>query len=387
MSDIVEPPRWAESWEGAARYKVAYGGRGSSKSYTLALKLLVESRRKKTRILACREIQTSIKSSVHQLLIDLIWKYGWEREFAIRSASISHIGTGSVITFAGLKNNPESVKSTEGIDICFIEEAQTISEPSMRLLIPTVRKEGSEIWMAMNPRFANDYVYDRFVVNGGDNVLAVKVNYSDNPWFPDVLRDEMEYDKERDYGMYLHIWEGNLRPYGERPLFYPGMLEIWDGDDPREAKIAGLDLSFSGNNAFVRISVNEEGSELFIHEAKTKSKVPLQGMSEWLGPVDITIVYDSARPEVGKLLIDQGYSVKKSKKGAGSVGRGADKMARFKKIWFGAEAIEAIEEFSKLGWDENDDIVGTRDIWDATRYAMERILGEMKVIPWRLLAS
>ena len=382
----VELPSWMKGW-GNKRYNVAFGGRGSSKSYSLCLSLLLKMRKRQTRVLACREIQTSIKSSVYQLLVDQIYKYGWERDFKVTGTQIRNVTNGSVITFAGLKNNPESVKSTEGLNLCFIEEAQTISESSMRLIIPTVRKPGSQIWMAMNPRYADDYCYSRFIQGDNDNVFKVQVNYADNPWFPDVLRAEMEYDKKLDYGMYMHIWEGSLKPHGERPLFYPGVLEIWDKEEPRGAKIAGLDLSYGGNNAFVRISINEDGSELFIHEARVKSHIPLQKMAEWLGPVDITIVYDSARPEVGRLLSDQGYTTRKSKKGAGSIIRGADKMAKFQKVWFTSDSILALEEFSRLGWDKNDDIIGIRDIWDATRYAMERILGEMKVIPWRLLSA
>jgi phage terminase large subunit len=312
---------------------------------------------------------------------NIIMENGWGYEYKIWNSYIEHMKTGSLITFAGLKNNPESVKSTEGIDICFIEEAQTISEDSMRLLIPTVRKPGSEIWMAMNPRYATDYVYDRFVIHGDKNVIVCSVNWQDNPWFPDVLRDEMEYDKGRDYAYYLHTWEGHLRPFGARSVFAADVL-AWTGAlIPGEPDIYGLDLSYSGQNALVGISTCEGGHVLNIHSAATASKVRLQQMSEWLGPIDNTMIVDSARPEVIRLLRDQGYSVRGSRKGAGSVIRGIDKLQKFREIRFGLGTEVAYEQFSKLGFDADENLVGTRDTVDATRYGVER-LGGFVSIKW-----
>jgi len=375
-------PLWCTEWlQSGARYKVSYGGRGSSKSTSICLMLLLKARTQRLRILACREIQTSIRSSVHQLMKNIIRENGWEWEYKITNAFIEHVKTGSLISFAGLKNNPESVKSTEGIDICFIEEAQTISEDSMRLLIPTVRKPGSEIWMAMNPRYGSDYVYDRFVINHDHNVLLCKVNYTSNPWFPEVLREEMEYDKKRDYGLYLHTWEGHLRPYGARSVFTPSILEWGGAELLGEPDIYGLDLSYSGKNAIVGISSSKDGHYLDVLEAASASRVPLQQMSEFLGNIDNTIVVDSARPEVIRLLRDQGYTVRPSKKGAGSVLRGIDRLQKYQKIRFGAGTEEAYEEFSKLGFDAAENLVGDRDFVDATRYAVERI-GGFSALKW-----
>ena len=375
-------PEWSREWiTSKARYKVASGGRGSSKSTSLCLMLLLLARQKTLRILACREIQTSIKASVHQLMKNIIEANGWGYEYKIWNSYITHVKTGSMISFAGLKNNPESVKSTEGIDICFIEEAQTISEDSMRLLIPTVRKPGSQIWMALNPRYATDYVYARWVKQAEDNVLLCTVNYCDNPWFPGVLKDEMEHDKERDYAYYLHTWEGHLRPYGERSVFAPSVL-VWAGAElSGEPDIYGLDLSYSGKNALTGISTSENGSVLNILQASSSSKVPLQQMSGWLGNIDNAIVVDSARPEVIRLLRDQGYTVRPSKKGAGSVIRGIDKLQKFKEIRFGAGTEAAYEEFSKLGFDAGENLVGDRDFVDSVRYAVERI-GGFTALKW-----
>ena len=380
---MMKLPPWARDFlMKPMRFKIAHGGRGSSKSTTFGLMALVLARKEKHNILCCREIQMSIRASVHQLLINLIYENGWQYEFKITGREIKHLETGSVISYAGLKNNPESVKSTEGLTRVFIEEAQTISEDSMRLLIPTVRRPGSEIWMAMNPRYEQDYVYQRFIVNPGKNVLCKQVNYTDNPWFPEVLKQEMEYDKESgDYAQYLHTWMGQLRPYGSRPAFSSDAL-VWDGSELSDgATMYGLDLSYSGRNALVSISASEDGHILHVHTAASATAVPLQRMAEWLGPIDNTIVVDSARPEVIRLLRDQGYTVSGSKKGAGSVLRGIDKLNKYQQIRFYAGTEEAYDEMSKLGFDENENPIGDRDFSDAIRYAVER-LNSFQSITW-----
>jgi phage terminase large subunit len=232
----------------------------------------------------------------------------------------------------------------------------------------------------MNPRYATDYVYDRFVAHTADNVLLCKVNYTDNPWFPEVLREEMEYDKKRDYANYLHTWEGHLRPYGARSVFHPDVLAWVGAGLYREPAIYGLDLSYSGKNAIVGICTTEDNN-LDIVTSSSASRVPLQRMSEFLGDIDNTIVVDSARPEVIRMLRDQGYTVRPSKKGAGSVIRGIDKLQKYTKIRFGEGCEEAYEEFSKLGFDEAENLVGDRDYVDATRYAVERI-GGFTALKW-----
>ena len=343
--------------------------------------LLMRARQRKTRIVCGREIQTSIKDSVHQLLVSLIFRFGWQYEFKITERQIRHKENESLFTFVGLKNNPESVKSTEGIDLFWIEEGQTISHQSMRLLIPTVRKEGSEIWISMNPRYADDYVYERFIMGDNSNCLAVRVNFIDNPWFPEVLRQEMEYDKEHDYELYRHTWEGQLRPHGERPLFSPDALQRAGAELSREPPdIYGLDLSWSGDNALTGISESTDRRELFIHTLSLKSKIPLRKLSGWIGHIDKKIVVDSARPEVIDMLREDGFNVTGSKKGAGSVKKGTDKIARYDKIWFADGTEAAMKEFSELGFDDDDDLVGKRDCFDSVRYALERIGGGFQTI-------
>ena len=382
----MQLPPWAKPFmEGKHRYLVAHGGRGSGKSHAFAQIMLRKMRAKKTRVVCCREIQTSIRDSVHALLTDLIFANGWQFEFKVTQYSIIHIATGSKATFHGLKNRPESIKSIEGIDQVWVEESQTISETSMRLLIPTVRRPGSQIFLCLNPRFDSDYVYQRFVKETSDNVLCVQVNHRDNPWFPDVLKQELEYDFKHDPALYRHIWEGSLRPHGERGLFMPEVLQLagpeLSGEPPT---IFGLDLSWTGFSALAGISISEDRQELYIHSLKHKSKVPLLGLVDWIGENDHRIVVDNARPEVIDLLQKAGYKAKRSKKGAGSVVKGADRMARFSKIWFAPGTETAMNEFMEIGFDEDDEITGTRDCYDACRYGLER-MGGFKTISWSSL--
>ena len=192
------------------RYKIAYGGRGSGKSWGAAISLLVLGVQKPLRILCAREFQNSINDSVHALLADQIKKLGLEGFYEIQNTAI-YGKNGTEILFAGLKHNVTKIKSFEGVDICWVEEAQTTSKSSWDVLIPTVRKDNSEIWITFNPELDTDETYKRFVVNPPVNSKSVKVNYSDNPWFPSVLRDEMEDLKARDIDAYLNVWEGNTR--------------------------------------------------------------------------------------------------------------------------------------------------------------------------------
>jgi len=192
------------------RYKVAYGGRGSGKSWGFARALIIQAAQKQLRILCAREIQRSIKQSVHQLLSDQIQAMGYGAFYEILENEVRG-KNGSQITFTGLANNTvESIKSYEGVDICWCEESQTISKRSWDILIPTIRKPNSEIWVSFNPDLDTDDTYQRFVVNPPEDSIVEKVNYADNPWFPDVLEQERLYSKANNPD-YENIWEGECK--------------------------------------------------------------------------------------------------------------------------------------------------------------------------------
>lgn len=192
-----------------ARYKVAYGGRGGAKSWAFARALLLKGTTEPLRILCGRETQESIRDSVHKLLSDQIVAMGLERFYRVLVTSI--VGAnGTEFMFAGLRSQRvHAIKSAEGCDIVWCEEAQTISEASWRVLIPTIRKDRSEIWVSFNPDLETDATYKRFIIDPPPDAIVRKINWDQNPWFPEVLRKEMERDRVSDPDAYSHIWEGN----------------------------------------------------------------------------------------------------------------------------------------------------------------------------------
>lgn len=194
------------------RYKVLYGGRGSAKSWGIARALLIQGLSKPLRVLCAREFQKSIADSVLKLLKDQISAMNLEHYYEVQvNKIIGRPGTsaeGTEFAFVGLRTNVSSIKSFEGIDICWVEEAANVSRASWELLIPTIRKEGSEIWISFNPEDEDDFTYAEFVTSKRPGSIVVRMTYRDNPWFPDTLRAEMEADKAADRDRYLHIWEG-----------------------------------------------------------------------------------------------------------------------------------------------------------------------------------
>lgn len=194
-----------------ARYKILYGGRGGAKSWGVARTLLLLAAEKQLRILCAREFQNSISESVHKLLSDQIEAMRLSRFYEIEKAMIRCTKTGSTFVFAGIRNNVQRIKSYEGIDIVWIEEGQSVTKNSWDVLIPTIRKPGSEVWITFNPALETDETYQRFVAKPPPNAVVIKIDWRDNPWFPDVLKLEMEALKERDEDAWLNVWEGHCR--------------------------------------------------------------------------------------------------------------------------------------------------------------------------------
>src|SRR5215471_14240200 len=191
-----------------ARYRVAYGGRGAAKSWNFARAILLQAVDKPLRILCARETQESISESVHRLLSDQVVALGLQQFYTIEKARIIGVN-GSEITFAGIKHNVANIKSYEAVDICWVEEAQSVSKESWNILIPTIRKSGSSIWVSFNPDFDDDPTYQMFVVNPPPNAMVTRVTYRDNPWFPEVLKTEMEHMRRVDPDAFEHVWEGS----------------------------------------------------------------------------------------------------------------------------------------------------------------------------------
>jgi phage terminase large subunit len=194
-----------------ARYKVAYGGRGSGKSWGVARLLLDFGTRSRIRVLCAREIMRTISESVHQLLRDQIGELGLSEFYSVTDNAIRG-ANGTEFYFAGLRSqDAHKLKSYEGVDICWVEEAQVVSKRSWDILLPTIRKPHSEIWITFNPELDTDETYQRFVSHKPEQSVVVKMNYSDNPWFPDVLELERKALLARDPEAYRNVWEGECR--------------------------------------------------------------------------------------------------------------------------------------------------------------------------------
>ncbi len=214
MARAFKPLLWP------CRYKGAYGGRGSAKSHFFAGELIRRASRAPLRAVCIREVQNSIRESVRQLLVDKIASFGLGPFFSVLDQEIRG-ANGALIVFKGMQSyNSENIKSLEGYDIAWVEEAQNLSETSLRLLRPTIRKAGSELWFSWNPRHETDAV-DRFFRGGPrrDDAALVAVNWHDNPWFPPVLQAEKQSDYASDPEMAEHVWGGSYEIVSEAAYY------------------------------------------------------------------------------------------------------------------------------------------------------------------------
>lgn len=201
------------------RYKVIHGGRGSAKSWSVARALVAIGTSKPIRVLCARETQKSIQESVHRLLKDQIQALNLGPYYDIQENKI--IGTnGTEFTFAGIRQQGvANLKSYEGTDICWVEEAQVVTKKSWDILIPTIRKPGSEIWITFNPELDTDETFSRFVIRPPEDSIVIEMNWQDNPWFPPELEKERIQWLDRDPVGYLTTWEGKCRPAVEGAIY------------------------------------------------------------------------------------------------------------------------------------------------------------------------
>jgi len=215
----IQLPRKLEPLRHPARYKVVYGGRGSAKSWGVARQLLIDAAEKPLRVLCAREIQKTIADSVHQLLRDQIALMGLEDFYRVQETEIVGLN-GSRFFFAGIRGlDVAKIKSFEGVDRCWVEEAQVVSKKSWDVLTPTIRKPDSEIWITFNPELDTDETWVRFVEKPPDGAVVIQMNWRDNPWFPQVLERERADLLKRDPESYETVWEGKCRPAVEGAIY------------------------------------------------------------------------------------------------------------------------------------------------------------------------
>ncbi len=216
------------------RYKSLRGGRGGAKSWGVARALILLGKAKPLRILCAREFQNSIKDSVLKLLGDQVEALGLSGFYDVQTQAIKG-NNGTEFAFEGLRQNVTRIKSYEAVDIVWIEEAQTVSKNSWDILIPTIRKQGSEIWLTWNPEFEDDETYVRFVQHPPRNCIDIDIGWRDNPWFPEVLQQEKADLLARDPDAYDHVWEGKCRQWLEGAIYARELRKAYE--DQRIGKV------------------------------------------------------------------------------------------------------------------------------------------------------
>lgn len=291
----IETPRVFAPLLEPARYKGGHGGRGSGKSHFFA-ELAIETSLLKPgfRLLCVREVQKSLKESVKQLIEDKIKTYGLEDQFECLTAEIRTPG-GGVITFAGMQDHTaESIKSFEGYDAAWVEEAQTLSARSLELLRPTIRKPGSELWFTWNPRNAGDPV-DKLLrgETPPPEATVIKAIYSDNPWFPDELESERVYDEQNNRDRYGHIWLGDYEPMAVGAIWDRATLHANRRDTQPEMKriLVAVDPAVSsedGSNehGIIVVGLGEDGRGYVLDDFSMKG-TPREWANRALSAVDL----------------------------------------------------------------------------------------------------
>lgn len=254
-----------------APYKVAHGGRGSGKSWGFARALLILGAQRPLRILCAREVQKSIEDSVHTLLKDQVAELGLQDFYDVMAYEIRG-KNGTTFAYAGLaQHTVTTIKSFEGVDICWVEEAQAVSKKSWDVLRPTIRKPGSEIWITFNPELETDVTYQMFVADPPTGCVVVQMNYTDNPWFTDKLEQERIDCMRTQPKDYANIWEGKCKPAVAGAIYYDEMVKVEEEKricnvpyDPLLKVHVVFDLGW--NDAMAISLVQKHSSELRIIE-------------------------------------------------------------------------------------------------------------------------
>ena len=281
------------------REAAVYGGRYSLKSHTVARFLLIRARQERTRIACFREFQNSISESSHQLLKDLIQKYKLT-DFEVTNNSIINKVNGSDFLFKGLWNNEQSIKSIEGIDIAWVEEAQTVSKNSIEVLVPTVRKDGSQIVYTYNRLLEDDPVHTRLVVEGRPNTLIINVNYDvavRHKMIPDVVLAEINDDKEKRPNLYKHKWLGE--PNSSELRIYKDWNVIDEVPHHARLKRRGLDFGYT-NDPSALVDIYEYDGGWVIDEQLYQKGMLNKQLSDFIAQLpesQILVVGDSAEPK------------------------------------------------------------------------------------------
>ena len=351
----LDTPEWTEPLLMPSRYKGAHGGRGSGKSHFFAECLIEEHILNQNQSSVCiREVQKTLGHSVKRLLEKKIQQMDAGRYFEVQDAVIRSTKGEGIIIFQGMQNhNAESIKSLEDFDRAFIEEAQTLSQTSLDLLRPTIRKSGSELWFAWNPKNASDPV-DALLRGSSPppKATVVEVNYTDNPFLTDVLQEEMEYDRGRDIDKYNHIWMGGYLKNSEARVFKNWTVEEFE--TPLDAiHRQGADWGFSVDPS-VLIRCHIVGRKLYIDYEAYKVGCEIVDTPSLFMTVPESekwpITADSARPETISHMRKNGFpKIMAAVKGKGSIEDGIEWLKSFD-IIVHPRCVHAIEELTMYSY-------------------------------------
>jgi len=373
-----------KDWREAA----VHGGRYSLKSHTVARILILRARQKKTRVACFRELQNSIADSSHQLLSDLIEEFELT-DFKVTDKSIINTVNGSDFIFKGLHRNEQSVKSTEGIDVAWVEEAQTVSEKSLEVLTPTVRKDGSQIIYTYNRLEEEDPVHKRLILEGRPNTLVINVNYDialKYKLMPDSVRLEMEDDKKRRPDLYKHKWLGE-----PEHLIASRIYKDWAiiDDIPHEARLEryGLDFGYHPDPAAC-VAIYYYNGGYILDEVFYQLEMPNREIAQTLKnrKRKALTIADNAEPKSIAEVKLYGVNVAPCVKGADSKRQGI-KAVQDEQISVTKRSLNIVKEYRKYLWKvdkEGKIVAGETDdkcpdhTMDAIRYGMNSLTTIMR---------
>lgn len=396
------PPRFEPLFR-PSRYKVFFGGRGSAKSYSAARALLLMAAEKRARVLCTREYQCSMTESVHALLSRQIRAMNLAHKFEIQNQAINGVN-GSEFIFYGIATNPEKIKSTEGADVCWVEEGEHVSEKSWEILIPTIREENSEIWVTFNPDQESDPTYQRFVVNSPPDAVVVRVNWDDNPWFPETLRREKDYLFRVDPDAANCVWGGECRRNGSAQIlvgkyvvesFTPPTEECWDGP------YYGADWGFANDpTTLVKCWIDSHRRRLMVEHEAWALGCELDSIPALFelvpGARQHQIFADCARPETISHIASKGFRISAAEKWSGSVEDGISFLRSFEQIVIHPRCVHAIEEARLYSYRRDrltgtvlPEILGKHDhVMDSLRYALGLLITRKSTIAiWQQLGK
>lgn len=413
-------PRVFEPALKPSRYKGLFGGRGGMKSHTFAELLLDYAlSRPPLRAVCVREVQASLEQSVKRLLEDKIKAYDLGHEFRVMNTHIDTPG-GGIFIFNGMQNHTaESIKSLEGYHVAWVEEAQSLSKRSLNLLRPTIREDNSELWFSWNPRHETDPVDEMLRKNPPPGSIVIQSSWRDNPWFPDVLRQEMEWDRLTDPDKYAHIWEGGYEKHSEARVFKNWRVEEFEAPSDAFFKL-GADWGYSTDpSTLVRLHDQEPTTQnglkrktIFIDHEVYRIGVEIDYMPQHFdgllcgckAPVIVNgvlveqpqpcrdphlhgwarnweVVADSARPETISYMQRHGYPrTVASVKGANSVKEGVIFLQGYD-IVIHPRCVHTIDEFTMYSY-VVDKLTGVptnvledkkNHVIDPVRYAVEKL--------------